>query len=311
MSKKKISIVTPCYNEQDNVDDVVAAIRGVFEEMSDYDYEHLFIDNASTDNTIPRLKEIAARDPNVKVIVNAKNFGHIRSHYHALMEANGDAIGYYMCDMQEPPEIIRTFVEKWEAGHKVVIGIKEASNENPLLFLVRSAYYKILDRIAETEHIPGYAAIGLYDREIIDFLRQIDDPYPWFRGLIAEYGYDICKVPYTQSVRTRGKSSNNFYELYSQAMLGFVNHSKVPLRLASFAGFSIAAISLLIATIYFLMKIIYWDTFQMGIAPLVIGLFFFSSVQLIFIGIIGEYVGSIFTHVKNKPYVIERERINF
>ena len=311
MTKKKISIITPCYNEQENVEDVVNAIKAVFDGLPELDYEHLFIDNASTDETVDRLKALAATDSHIKIIVNARNFGHIRSHYHALMEATGDAIGYYMCDLQEPPEIINSFVEKWQAGHKIVIGIKESSRENPVMFMIRSAYYSILNRIAETDHIPGYAAIGLYDREVIDFLREIDDPYPWFRGLIAEYGYDICKIPYAQNVRVKGKSSNNFYQLYSQAMLGFVNHSKVPLRLASFAGFSIATISLVIAIVYLVMKITYWDTFQMGVAPLVIGLFFFSAVQLIFIGIIGEYVGAIFTHVKKKPYVIERERVNF
>lgn len=311
MSKKLISIITPCFNEEENIVDVCAEIKGVFDQLPEYDYEHLFIDNASTDQTVPMLREIAVSNPSVKVIVNAKNFGHIRSHYHALLQATGDAVGYYMCDMQEPSAVIIECVRKWEEGNKVVLGIKEASKENPFMFFARGLYYKILDKISETDHIAGFMSIGLFDREIIDFLKQIDDPYPYFRGLIAEYGYDIAKVPYTQELRKKGKSSNNFYELYSQAMLGFVNHSKVPLRIACFAGFSLALLSFVVALFYLVLKLVFWDTFQMGVAPLVIGLFFFSSVQLFFIGIIGEYIGATFTQVKNKPLVLERERINF
>jgi len=309
--KKIITIITPCFNEQDNIDDVYKEIKSVFDDLSEYGYEHLFIDNASTDNTVELLRKIATSDSNVKVIVNAKNFGHIRSHYHALLQSSGDALIYYMCDMQEPSALIKDFVKKWEDGYNIVVGIKKNSKENPLMFFLRGIYYKILERISETEHINNFMSFGLYDKKFVDFVKNIEDPFPYFRGLVAEYGFDVARVPYSQEIRKKGKSSNNFYELYSQAMLGFVNHSKVPLRLACFVGFSVATLSLVVAVFYFFLKLIFWDTFQMGMAPLVIGLFFFSSVQLFFIGMIGEYVGAIFTHVKKKPLVIERERINF
>lgn len=309
--KKKITVITPCYNEELNIVDVCREIKKVFEDLPDYDYEHVFIDNASRDSTVDILREIASEDKHVKVIVCVKNFGPVRSHYHALRESTGDAMIYYMCDLQEPPELIKEFVKQWEAGHKIVLGIKESSKENPIMFLIRRFYYRIQKEISETEHISNYMSYGLYDKSFIDVLKTIDDPYPYFRGQVAEFGYDIAEVPYVQNARLKGKSTNNLYTLYGHAMLGFINNSKVPLRLACFVGFAVAILSLIIAAVYFVLKLMFWDTFQMGLAPLVIGLFFFSSVQLFFIGIIGEYVGAIFTHVKKKPMIIERERINF
>ncbi|MBT4162867.1 MAG: glycosyltransferase family 2 protein [Gammaproteobacteria bacterium] len=311
MDKKTITVITPCYNEEANIVDVCREIRNVFAEIPDYNYEHVFIDNASTDGTLALLRGIAAEDEHVKVIVCVKNFGPVRSHYHALREFTGDAMIYYMCDLQEPPSTIKEFVKKWEEGYKIVLGIKKSSRENPIMFQIRRLYYRVLQWMSETGHFNDFMSFGLYDKAFIDVLKTIDDPYPYFRGQVAEFGYDIAQVPYAQNERKKGKSTNNLYSLYGHAMLGFINQSKVPLRLACFVGFSVALLSLLIAFVYFVMKLMYWDTFQMGIAPLVIGLFFFSSVQLFFIGIIGEYIGAIFTHVKKKPMVIERERINF
>jgi polyisoprenyl-phosphate glycosyltransferase len=311
VDKKTITVITPCYNEEANIVDVCREIRNVFAEIPDYNYEHVFIDNASTDGTLALLRGIAAEDEHVKVIVCVKNFGPVRSHYHALREFTGDAMIYYMCDLQEPPSTIKEFVKKWEEGYKIVLGIKKSSRENPIMFQIRRLYYRVLQWMSETGHFNDFMSFGLYDKAFIDVLKTIDDPYPYFRGQVAEFGYDIAQVPYAQNERKKGKSTNNLYSLYGHAMLGFINQSKVPLRLACFVGFSVALLSLLIAFVYFVMKLMYWDTFQMGIAPLVIGLFFFSSVQLFFIGIIGEYIGAIFTHVKKKPMVIERERINF
>lgn len=311
MNKKTITVITPCFNEEANIVDVCREIRQVFEDLPDYNYEHVFIDNASTDGTVELLRGIAAKDKHVKVIICAKNFGPVRSHYHALREFTGDAMIYYMCDLQEPPATIKEFVAKWEEGYKIVLGIKQSSRENPIMFAIRKAYYRVLRWISEMEHFDDFMSFGLYDKAFIDILKGIDDPYPYFRGQVAEFGWDIARVPYAQNARNKGKSTNNFYSLYGQAMLGFINQSKVPLRLACFVGFSVAILSLLVAFVYFVLKLMWWDTFQMGMAPLVIGLFFFASVQLFFIGIIGEYIGAIFTHVKKKPLVIERERINF
>ena len=248
----------------------------------------------------------------MKIIVNAKNFGHIRSPYYGLFQAGGEAIILIAADLQEPPALIKDFLKKWEDGHKIVIGIKTRSEENPLFFAIRKIYYSLLKTFSEGERIfKNFAGYGLYDREFINVLKQLNEPYPFFRGLISEFGYDIAEVEFVQPKRKKGKSKNNFYTLYDMAMLGFVNYSKVPLRMATFVGFGLAFFSLLVAMGYFTYKIIFWKNFQLGIAPLVIGLFFFSSVQLFFIGIVGEYIGTIYTYIKNRPLVIEKERINF
>ncbi len=309
--KKKISVVTPCYNEEDNIYDVYHAVKDIRNSHPQYDWEHLFIDNASTDKSLERLKEIANKDKVVKIIVNIKNFGHIRSHVHAYLTAEGDAVIAYFCDLQDPPELITDFIKKWEEGYMVVAGVKSASEENPFMFFLRKTFYNIMEKISETGQIRNFTGFGLYDKSFLDILRTLNEPYPYFRGLVAEYGYQRFEVPYTQRVRKKGKSKNNFYSLYDSAMLGFVSYSKIPLRLANFIGFSTAVVSLFIAFCYFIYKLIFWNSFQVGMAPLVIGIFFFSAVQLFFIGIIGEYVGTILTEIKDRPLVIEKERINF
>ena len=306
-----ISVVSPCYNEEENVAEVYRQVREVFAGISGYRYEHIFIDNASKDRTVEILKGLAKDDPNVKIIVNSRNFGHIRSPYHALLQAEGDAVVLLVSDLQDPPAMILDFIRKWEEGYKVVLGVKTQSRETPAMFLVRKLYYELIGRLSEIELTKNNTGFGLYDRKIIEILRKVNDPYPYFRGLISEIGFESFKVEYTQPARTRGFTKNNFYTLYDIAMLGITNHSKVPLRLATMLGFLMSAVSLLIAFGYFIAKLVFWNRFSVGVAPLVIGLFFFSSVQLFFIGIIGEYIGSIYTQTLRRPLVIEKERINF
>jgi Glycosyltransferases involved in cell wall biogenesis len=303
--------VTPCYNEEDNVDEIYGQVKQVFERMPAYKYEHIFIDNASTDRTVARLKTIASRDPNVRIIVNTRNFGHIRSPHHAILEAQGDAVISIVADLQDPPEMIVDFLAKWEQGYKVVVGVKSSSQESRVMFAIRKSYYNLAKKLSEIELIKNFTGFGLYDKKVVEVLREIDDPYPYFRGLICDIGYEICKIEYTQPTRKRGITNNNFYTLYDMAMLGITNHSKVPLRLATMTGFVLGALSLVVALVYLILKLVMWNEFQAGSAPIVIGLFFFASVQLFFIGIVGEYVGSIQTQVMKRPLVVERERINF
>jgi len=308
---KKISIITAAYNEEENVAALVAAVKNIFKKLPQYDYEHIFIDNASTDKTVEILREIATKDKKVKVIVNIKNFGHIRSPFYGMLQTSGDAVISLVADFQDPPEMINDFLEKWEQGYKIVTAIKKKSAENPLMFMVRNLFYWLIDKISETEYIKNFTGFGLYDKSFIDTLRQLDDPYPYFRGLVAQFGSDRFEMEYTQPKRKSGKTKNNFYTLYDMAMLGFVNHSKLPIRMASMVGFFGAMISFAVGTVYLIFKLIDWNGFSLGIAPMVIGFFLFSSIQLLFLGIIGEYIGSIYTQVKNLPLVIEKERINF
>lgn len=308
---KKISVVTACYNEEENVEEWYKQVKSQFELLPDYEYEHIFIDNASKDATVTILRKLAAEDKNVKLILNAKNFGHIRSPFYGLMQAHGDAVILTVADLQDPASLIPKFIEKWEEGNKVVIGVKKKSEENALVFMLRKTFYYLIGKSASIEHISNFTGFGLYDQSFIETLRHVDDPYPYFRGLVAELAPGYYKIPYEQPARFKGKTKNNLYTLYDMAMLGFVNYSKLPLRLACFVGFVVAIISLLLGLIYFVYKLCYWDSFNVGMAPLVIGLFFFSAVQLFFIGIIGEYIGAIYTQVKKRPLVVERERVNF
>lgn len=308
---KKISIVTPCYNEEFNVEPLYERVKIEMAKLSNYTYEHIFIDNFSTDNTLLKLKNIASVDKNVKIIVNARNFGHIKSPYYGMLQADGDVVISLVSDLQDPPELIPDFIKKWEEGYKIVVGVKEKSEENIIMFSIRKLFYKTIDRISDTSQIQNFTGFGLYDRQFMDVLRNIQEPYPYFRGLVSEMGFSICQIPYLQPKRSKGNTKNNFFTLYDMAMLGFTSHSKVPLRMSSFIGFVVAFLSILIATIYLIYKILFWDNFQVGIAPLVIGFFFFGGVQLFFLGIIGEYISAILTQVKNRPLVIEKERINF
>jgi len=316
-----LSVVTACYNEEDNVEELVRQVSAVMEDLSPrallgadpepYAYEHVFIDNASSDRTVEILRGICAQDSRVKVIVNTRNFGHIRSPFHGLLAAGGDAVISIVADLQDPPEVIREFVAQWEAGYKVVVGVKKESLEKRSMFFVRGLFYRLIDRLSEVPLVRNFTGFGLYDREVMDTLREIDDPYPYFRGLICDLGYERAEIPYSQPGRRRGITKNNFYSLYDMAMLGITNHSKVPLRLAAMAGFALSIIALLVALVYLIVKLAFWNTFSLGLAPLVIGVYFFGSVQLFFIGIVGEYIGSIHTQVYHRPLVIERERINF
>jgi glycosyltransferase involved in cell wall biosynthesis len=309
--RKRVTVVTPCYNEEQNVRELYAAVKRVFDGLTAYEYEHLFIDNASKDRTVALLKEIAAEDHGVKVIVNTRNFGQIRSPHYAVLQCRGDAVIGLSADFQDPPELIPQFLAKWEEGYKIVLGVKTQSDENRLMYLARTLYYKLVARLSEVELTPHVTGFGLYDQRVIEVLRQIDDPYPYGRGLIADIGFESYKIPYRQPQRLRGITKNNFYTLYDLAMLGITNHSKVPLRVATMTGFVMSGASLLVAFGYLVAKLLYWNHFSVGTAPILISLFFFSSVQLFFIGILGEYLGAVHTQVQKRPLVIEKERINF
>lgn len=310
-NKKKISITTSCLNEENNLNEFYNRLVAVFQQLPQYDYEIIIADNSSTDGSRDILRQIAAHDKKFKVILNAKNFGVIRSGHNAFLQATGDVVIPMCADLQDPPELIIDFIHEWEKGANVVCGIRQQSKENPIMVSVRRFYYWLLTKFSEDAPISHFTGFGLYDRKFMEALKKFHDPYPYFRGLISEIGLNRTKIPFAQSKRKHGKTKYNFFTLYDVAMTGFVNHSKLPLRLAAFSGFCLAGISLTVAAIYFIYKLLYWETFTLGLAPLVIGLFFFSAVQLIFIGIIGEYIGAILTQVKNRPLVIEEERINF
>jgi glycosyltransferase involved in cell wall biosynthesis len=308
---KLISVVTPCFNEEANVRELHRRIAAVFAELPEYEYEHIFIDNASTDGTVDEVKAIAATDRRVKLIVNARNFGHVRSPVYGMLQARGDAVVLMASDLQDPPELIRQFVREWEQGFKVVLGIKRQTVESFAMRLVRKAYYDLIGRLSEIDLARDNTGFGLYDRALIEVLSHIDDPYPYLRGLVSDIGFTAAKVEFVKPARKRGITKNNFYTLYDLAMLGITSHSKVPLRMATMLGFALSAFSLLVAGCYLVAKLLYWNSFSLGMAPLVIGLFLFASVQLFFIGIIGEYVGAIHTQVLKRPLVVERERVNF
>jgi glycosyltransferase involved in cell wall biosynthesis len=307
-----ISIVTGCYNEEENVRELWERVTRVMrDELPGYTYEFVFIDNASVDKTVDVLREICRQDARVKVIVNNRNFGCLRSGYHAVLQARGEAIVVMASDLEDPPEMIPQFVHKWEEGFKLVLAQKESSEEAALFYAIRRLYYYIIGRLSEVPLIKNATGFGLYDRRVIEDIRAIDDPYPYFRGLVCDLGYTPCLIPFRKPMRKRGFTKNNFYTLYDLAMLGITNHSKVPLRLATFAGFCTGALSFVVAFAYLVYKLVFWNSFRVGTAPIVIGMFFLGAVQLFFVGILGEYIGSIYTQVLRRPPVIERERINF
>jgi glycosyltransferase involved in cell wall biosynthesis len=308
---KVISVVTPCYNEESNVREVHERVKAIFTALPQYQYEHIFIDNASKDGTVAILKELAAGDGRVRLIVNSRNFGHLRSPMHGMFQAAGDAVILLFSDLQDPPELLRQMIEQWENGAPVVLAIKKTSEENGLMFWLRTKYYRLVNRLADLETYENFTGFGLYDRRVIEIVRCFDDPYPYFRGIIAEIGLPHVKITYDQKRRQRGITKNNFYTLYDLAMLGITNFSKVPLRLLTLLGFACSVLSIAFSLAYFVYKLLFWNRFSVGIAPLVSGIFFFGSVQLIFIGILGEYVGAIHTQVMRRPLVIERERVNF
>ncbi len=310
-NKKLISIVIPTYNEEDCIEDLYRKIKNVISPMSNYEFEIIVIDNNSKDKTQEILRKIATKDTYFKVILNNRNFGHIRSPYYGILQSYADAVIYLASDFQNPPELIPNFIEQWEEGFKLVMAIKNKSQESFVFSFLRKNYYRILDNVSDISVIKDSTGFGLYDSEVIKELRKINEPYPFMRGLICDLGYSVKTVNFTQPERKKGITKNNFYTLYDIGMLGIISHSKVPIRLAAFLGFLIGSLSFLIGLIYFITKLIYWDSFPMGIAPLIIGLFFFIGLQFIFIGIIGEYIGSIHTYSQNRPLVVEKERINF
>jgi len=308
---KLISIVTPCYNEEANIAELIRRVREVMASLPEYAYEHVFVDNSSEDRTLEILKGFAADDRRVKIIVNARNFGHIRSHYYALLQARGDAVVSLVADLQDPPEMIRDFVKKWEQGFKVVVGIKTRSRESWWMYRLRGLYYKMIKSMASVELLEQFTGFGLYDRRVMDVLRGLREPYPYFRGLISDIGFSMARIEYTQPARRMGKTKNNFFTLFDMAMLGFTNYTRVPLRLATLLGFFAAGCSLVVGMAYLVAKLIFWNIFTAGMAPVVIGNFFLGSVQLLFLGIVGEYVATMLTYVQNRPLVVEKERINF
>ncbi len=312
MEKKLISIVAGCYNEEENIDELYRQVCEAMLPYQDrYAYEILFMDNASADGSVKKIKSLIEKDKNVRLIVNARNFGHIRSAYYGYLQSRGDAIVNIAVDLQDPPILIRKFIDKWDEGFKVVLGVKTNSKDSGILFLMRKLFYFLMARLSEVEQVKNFTGFGLYDKAFIDVLRKLEIPYPYFRGLVAEMGFSRAEIPYVQPRREKGKTKNNFYTLYDLAMLGFVNHSKLPLRLASFFGFGMSLVSFLSGVIYLVYKLLFWDRFQGGVAPLMIGFFFMGGVQLFFLGVIGEYIGSIYTQVMKMPLVIEKERANF
>ncbi len=308
---KLISIVTACYNEEANVELLISRVREVMAGLPQYRYEHIFIDNHSADATVSILKRVAASDPRIRIIVNARNFGHIRSPIHALFQAHGDAIVSLVADLQDPPEMIPGLIAEWEAGAMCVLCIKRTSEEATLMFWLRKQYYRVAESLSSIETFQNFTGFGLYDQRVMQIARTYGDPYPYFRGMIAEIGLPFKKVYYDQPSRKFGITKNNWYTLYDMGMLGIINHSRVPLRLAVLAGFVGAGISFAVALIYLILKLFFWSTFTFGLAPMLVGVFFIASLQLVFLGILGEYVGAIYTQVQKRPYTVELERINF
>lgn len=311
--KKLISIVASCYNEEGNVEELYDKIILQLQKKPEYDYEIIFSDNKSTDNTAVKLRQLAKKDKKVKVILNSRNFGHIRSPYYALTQAKGDCAMLMASDLQDPPELIEEFITKWEMGNKMVLGVKKTSQEFIGMWLIRKLYYNFIEKIADDEvHlVKNYTGFGLYDKAVLEIIKANKDPYPYFRGLICSIGFQKEFVYFEQPKRKKGKTKNNFYTLYDMAILGIVKHSKLPLRLSIFIGFFSSLFFLLLSFYYLISKLLFWESFLAGMSPLLIGFFLLGSFQLFFIGLLGEYIGVILTQVSEKPLVIVEEKINF
>lgn len=312
MGKETISVMIPTYNEAENIAPLCSRIKELFQkELANYNYEIVVIDNFSTDATREILEELCAEDPNIKAIFNAANFGQIRSPFHGILQTSGACTVTMCADFQDPPEMIPKFVREWENGYKIVIGVKHKSKENPIVYAVRTLYYKIMKKISDTDQIEHFTGFGLYDKKFIDVLQKLDDPNPYFRGIIGELGFRRKEVPFLQEKRRGGKSKNNFFSLYDYAMVGITSYSKTVMRLATFIGFIIGVCSFLLAIAYLILKLLFWNSFPMGTAPILIGCFFLGALQLCFIGLLGEYIVSINTRVMKRPLVVEERRINF
>ena len=307
---KKISIVTPTFNEEENIERLCHEIKYEIEKLN-YNYEHIVIDNCSTDKTIDKLREIASKDKNVKVIINSRNYGHIKSPFYGMLQSSGDACILMVADFQEPMDLIPKYIAKWESGSKIILGEKIASEENNFMFTLRKLFYYFLNKISETKLSTNTTGTGLFDKEAINRLKKINDPYPYFRGLISEIGFKIETIKFHQPLRKFGITKNNFFTLYDLAMLGIVKHSRMPLRFMTLLGFIASFGCLLVAMVYFILKLIFWNSFTLGSAPTLIGIFAISSIQIMLLGLLGEYIGIILLHQRNMPLVIEKERINF
>jgi polyisoprenyl-phosphate glycosyltransferase len=307
---KKISIVSPTYNEEQNVEQFYALVTEVMSEIP-LDYEIVFIDNASTDRTADKLRVLADLDKRVKLILNASNFGHIRSPYYGVLQASGEAVVLMASDLQDPPEMLRDLIASWEEGYKVVLAVKSSSDEGWILRTIRGAYYKFVSRLSKQPLVRNATGSGLFDRKVVEELRKLEEPYPYFRGLVTELGFKVATVPFHQPIRRHGKTKNNFFTLYDMAILGITTHGGAPIRLISLAGFGVAVISLLVALGYLVAKLLYWDSFQAGFAPLILGVFFFGSFQIFLIGLLAEYLANIQRRIRKMPLVIEEERVNF
>lgn len=309
---KKVSILIPTYNEEENVIPLSQEIVELFKtELEIYDYEIIFIDNYSKDNTRVLLVDLCRKNNNIKAIFNAKNFGQFNSPYYGLCQTTGDCTILMCADFQDPISMIPKFIKEWENGYKIVCGIKTASKENKIMYFLRSCYYKMIKKMSEVEQIEHFTGFGLYDKSFIDVLSNLHDPSPFLRGIVAELGYERKDIEYEQAKRRAGKTSNNIYKLYDAAMLSFTSYTKIGLRLATFAGFILSGLSIIVALVYLVLKLIYWNQFPAGTTPILIGVFFFGSAQLFFIGLVGEYIMNINTRVMNRPLVIEEARINF
>jgi polyisoprenyl-phosphate glycosyltransferase len=305
---KQVGLVLPCYNEEGNIDELYERLVKVFETLPDYTFEMLFIDNASTDGTVAKIRALIDRDPRVQLIVNARNFGHIRSPFHGLMESQGDCAILMCTDLQDPPELIPTFLHAWHEGAKVVVGQKRSSEESALFWALRTLYYRGVQTIADVPLLQHVTGFGLYDRRVLELLRKCEEPYPYLRGLICELGLPISLIQYDQPLRKRGLTKNNFFTLFDIAMLGVTSHSRAPLRLATIAGFALSAMAMVTAIIFLVLKLCFWPYIPAGYAPAVISIFFLSSVQIFLIGLVGEYVGAVLTQVRKRPVIVEGQR---
>lgn len=308
---KKISVLVPCYNEEENVEAISAAILEQLNRLSDYDYELVFIDNCSKDKTRNIIEELCSKNQKIKAIFNAKNFGQFNSPYHGMLQLTGDCVILICADFQDPVEMIPKFVSEWEKGYKIVCGIKASSKENKIMRFLRTCYYKIIKKMSDVEQIEHFTGFALYDRSFIEVLRKLDDPTPFLRGIVAELGFERKDIIYEQQKRKAGKTKNNFYSLYDAAMLSFTSYTKIGLRIATFLGVFIGIVSLIIGVVYLILKLLFWYNFSAGTVPILIGVFFFGALQLFFIGLIGEYIMSINTRVMKRPLVVEDKRINF
>lgn len=311
---KKISVMIPCYNEVENVQPISEAVVKIMtEQLSNYDYELLFIDNCSQDGTRDKIEEICSQNKRIKAIFNVTNFGQFNSPFYGMCQTTGDCTISMCCDFQDPVELLPAFVKEWEKGHKIVSGIKTSSKENPIIYFLRSAYYRMIKNMSDTEMIEHFTGFGLYDKTFVDILRNLDDPIPFLRGIVAEYGHGFNRIDieYEQPQRRAGKTHNNFLSLYDAAMLSITSYTKVGLRLATLLGFLCSGISLVIALVYLILKLCFWSSFQAGYTPMMLGIFVLGSLQLFFIGLLGEYILNINTRVINRPLVVEEKRLNF